>query len=83
MMPPACAEVGEEGGAGKGDCHGTFPYPVLIGVGQYTQRKGASPRLDAVGMTAQASRLALADTGAPADRLARVVDCLYVVNYFC
>lgn len=57
--------------------------PVLIGVGQYTQRKGASPRLDAVGMTAQASRLALADTGAPADRLARVVDCLYVVNYFC
>lgn len=57
--------------------------PVLVGVAQYTQRKGTSPLLDAVGLTAQAGRLALADTGATADRLARVIDCLCVVNYFC
>lgn len=54
--------------------------PVLIGAAQVTQRKGAEPVCDALGLMIAASRAALADTRARAP--AHLIDTVCVVNSF-
>jgi len=56
------------------------PVPVLVGAAQITQRKGADPVADPLGLMIQASRLALADTGSVAP--VRLIDTVCVVNSF-
>jgi acetyl-CoA C-acetyltransferase len=56
------------------------PVPILVGAAQITQRKDADPILDPMGLMIQASRLALADTGA--DDLSGLIDTVCVVNSF-
>ncbi len=61
---------------------GTMPgnaLPVLIGVGQYTNRSDdLSSAMEPVDMMARAARLAAEDAGAP--RLLSQVDCVAVIN---
>ncbi|MDD5167758.1 MAG: hypothetical protein PHN75_02995 [Syntrophales bacterium] len=54
--------------------------PILIGVAQYTQPKGASPAFDPLGLMVQASRSAFADTGS--DALRSIIDTVCVINSF-
>jgi acetyl-CoA C-acetyltransferase len=56
------------------------PVPILVGAAQSTQRKGAVPVLDPLGLMIQAGRLALCDAGA--DGLAHLIDTVCVVNSF-
>ncbi|PKN05450.1 MAG: hypothetical protein CVU74_01655, partial [Deltaproteobacteria bacterium HGW-Deltaproteobacteria-9] len=56
------------------------PVPILVGAAQITQRKGADPVVDPLGLMVQVSRLALADAGA--DGLSRLIDTVCVVNSF-
>lgn len=56
------------------------PVPILVGVAQITQRKGADSIVDPFGLMLQASRRAIAD--AQADNLSRMVDTVCVINSF-
>jgi acetyl-CoA C-acetyltransferase len=52
--------------------------PVLVGVGQYTQRKNVASFLDPMGLMVKTSEMAINDTGKP--QIKDAIDALYVVN---
>lgn len=56
------------------------PIPIIAGAAQITQRKGADPVLDPLGLMIQASRRAIAEAGA--EGLPPLVDTICVVNSF-